>query len=174
MNVVRLMDGLGNQMYQYAFGQALAFMESEVCYDVSWFTKGARRTYGLDKFNANIKLHTFQEDKPTLSPGRFPDIERIDDTNFTGFWQERKYYVHILSDLRKQLLVKKEFYTPEFIALRKKISSSNSVSIHVRRGDIAKVMPYCILPMEYYTEALDRLRAVRKVDHVYIFSDDIA
>ena len=54
MIIVRLTDGLGNQMFQYAAAKALAVQNNtEVVFDMSWFEINkhrGRRLYGLDIF----------------------------------------------------------------------------------------------------------------------------
>ncbi len=54
MIIVRLSDGLGNQMFQYAMAKALAVQNNtEVLFDMSWYEINkhrGRRLYGLDIF----------------------------------------------------------------------------------------------------------------------------
>lgn len=54
MIIVRLTDGLGNQMFQYAAAKSLAVQNNtEVVFDMSWFEINkhrGRRLYGLDIF----------------------------------------------------------------------------------------------------------------------------
>ena len=57
MIVVRLWGGLGNQLFQYATGYALANrLETELCIDTSWFAKQSLRQPVIKKFN--IKYDT--------------------------------------------------------------------------------------------------------------------
>lgn len=62
MKVIRITDGLGNQMFQYAFAMALQKMTGEEVYlDRSWFPEfggrlrsAVRRVYGLEAYNLSI------------------------------------------------------------------------------------------------------------------------
>lgn len=62
MKVVRISDGLGNQMFQYAFAMALQKMTGEAVYlDRSWFPEyggrlrsAVRRVYGLGAYKLSI------------------------------------------------------------------------------------------------------------------------
>lgn len=62
MKVVRITDGLGNQMFQYAFALALQKMTGdEVCLDRSWFPEyggklrcAVRRIFGLGVYQLSI------------------------------------------------------------------------------------------------------------------------
>jgi hypothetical protein len=66
MIYTRLFCGLGNQMFQYAAGLALAHVRNTVLkLDVSWFSQGnadvAHERYGLDCFVLNGQFSTAQE-----------------------------------------------------------------------------------------------------------------
>ena len=66
MIYTRLFCGLGNQMFQYAAGLALAHVRNTVLkLDVSWFSEGnaavAHERYGLDCFVLNGRFATAQE-----------------------------------------------------------------------------------------------------------------
>ena len=52
MIIIRLWGGLGNQLFQYATGYALAKrLETELCIDTSWFAKQSLRQPVIKKFN---------------------------------------------------------------------------------------------------------------------------
>ena len=66
MIITRLLGGLGNQMFQYAAGLALAHARRTVLkLDVSWFREYAEfeshNRYGLDCFNVSEVLATREE-----------------------------------------------------------------------------------------------------------------
>lgn len=65
--VVRLMGGLGNQMFQYAAGRSLSLRRGAgLVLDLSWFHTVSDRHYGL--WALNISAETV--DTPEWSPGR--------------------------------------------------------------------------------------------------------
>ena len=171
MNVVRVMGGLGNQMFQYAFGKAV-----NARYDLSWFqsyTNHAHpRPYGLDKFNTKVVENAFipQETIEERKVGFDMSLLTKKNTNFYGYWQRLPYYKGVLNVLKEELVLKENFYTREFVSLKSQILNCDSLSIHVRRGDYITQQGFHELPFRYYFEAVGM---VSRKDHMFIFSDDI-
>jgi hypothetical protein len=71
--------------------------------------------------------------------------------------------------LRKELFVRQEFYTEEFIKLRNDILDKEAVSVHVRRGDSLTAE----FSVDYYLKSIDYIKSRKNVSNVFIFSDDI-
>ena len=61
MIIVKVQGGLGNQMFQYAFGRALAEKHSQDLYlDCSEYLRpSCKREYGLDHFNIRGKVYGY-------------------------------------------------------------------------------------------------------------------
>ena len=94
----------------------------------------------------------------------------------TGYWQSEKYFENH-SDL-----IRKDFSfpaadSPDNQAIQQRIQQSNSVSIHIRRGDYVNnpatlaVHGVCSLP--YYAQAISLLREHLTNPYFLVFSDDI-
>ena len=193
MNVVRVMGGLGNQLFQYAFGKAQMRNGIDVQFKLPTGKEVARsgtrrkewpRPYCLDKFclelqpSEYLKQETIHEHMIVgagfsgirkLEDGHDLSLLKRTDCNFEGYWQHIVYFQDFLPLLRKEFQIKKEFQTEEFLRLSKEITScKDSVSMHVRRGDYVLQGGFHELPFKYYFEAL----SLTKGD-IYIFSDDI-
>ena len=199
MKLVKLQGGLGNQMFQYAFGQLI----QADGYDYSWFEKrrcssGTARNYELNFFKCFPKLITLEEIKKIqrrnlffklfhISPfsGTLPVIKEnpINIYNpevlaqktgiFDGYFQCAQYYDGIRKKLLKEFIPNKEM-DPQNEKMLKKIKSVNSVSLHVRRGDYLKLQDiYGSCDLAYYQKAIQLIASRVKTPHFFLFSDDI-
>ncbi len=57
MIIIKLMGGLGNQMFQYSLGRMLAYKRrTSLKLDISWFQTQALRSYQLDKFKISATI----------------------------------------------------------------------------------------------------------------------
>ena len=192
MNVIRIMGGLGNQLFQYAFGKAQMLNGIDVAFTPPTDEEIKRnkrrqqwpRPYNLNKFQVDLKHSDFLNQE-TIHEAEYgtgfaglrklelghPDMSllRRINCNFEGYWQWPDYFQDFLPVLRKEFCVKEEFYTGEFLKCKEEISNdANSVSVHVRRGDYVLQRGFNDLPFSYYFEALAFTKG-----NIYIFSDDI-
>jgi hypothetical protein len=172
MNVIRLMGGLGNQLFQYAFGRGMQENGIKVKYDISNFGKSKHREFMLGNFDLGLEFSHFVGAQTILDNVSVPtfdiNYQKMDGKNFFGYWQYLAYFEKILPALRKELCVKKEAYTEEFLKLKDIIRNSKSVSVHVRRDDYLMSSTIPCLPFSYYYEAITRTKG-----DLFIFSDDI-
>ncbi|MDH7554338.1 MAG: alpha-1,2-fucosyltransferase [Spirochaetota bacterium] len=173
MNVIRLMGGLGNQLFQYSFGRAMKENGIEVKYDISNFNKSKHREFMLGNFTIDVPISTFINKKNKLDLGGTPSFDiaylKMNGYNFFGYWQYLAYFENILPVLKKEIWLKKEVYTKEFLKYREIIQNSESVSVHVRRGDYLINNSIPTLTFGYYAEAFTHTKG-----DLFIFSDDIA
>ena len=60
--IVKITNGLGNQMFQYAVGRCLSLRNTdELRLDISAYEYYKLRDYSLDNFNLNIKIASNEE-----------------------------------------------------------------------------------------------------------------
>ena len=203
MIIVRLRGGLGNQLFQYAAGRALAAHHSvELKLDSYTYTKHPYRKFELGKFNMDTReatrdeVHRFTGGNPIVRylnkrnnyfrcPRVFaqphyhfyPDFFALPkDAYLSGYWQSEKYFSGIAGVIREQLTP----VTPldsRNADLQKKMQSQHSVAVHVRRGDYSSSAYssfFGVLPVTYYTEAIAAVKQRVGNPVFYFFSDDIA
>jgi hypothetical protein len=102
-------------------------------------------------------------------------MTRKGDVFLDGFWQSEKFFIDHRAALINEFVPKEELNTASNEALVK-IQNSNSVSIHVRRGDYAsdpetrKIHGLC--PMDYYKRAITHIKQKVQNPIFYLFSDD--
>ena len=184
MVVIRIMGGLGNQMFQYAFGLLL---KSKTKYDISWFQEvknvinATQREYELDFWNINpvlinktkifgvIKRKCIVENPFNVYN---PKLLQIRTGVVEGYFQVADYYESI-RDRLLQDFVPREKPNAENQKILDLIHGTNSVSIHVRRGDYVKLQHiHGLCDMDYYTRAVGFITNNVKNPHFFIFSDD--
>lgn len=164
MVVVKLMGGLGNQMFQYACGRRIALANSvQLKLDTSDVTGKSGRAYGLCHLNISAEIasgaeigHFRKSDliRKTLyrahlirTPYREHNVvrerffhfdERIpslsDDTYLEGYWQSERYFSDIKDVIRREFTFKRKPDSRNE-RLAQEILHTNAVSLHVRRGD---------------------------------------
>ena len=91
-----------------------------------------------------------------------------------GFWQTEKYFTAIDSIIRSDFTFKLPL-TGLNKTLAEKITSCESLGIHIRRGDYTKpeVLAYHgICSENYYYDALEFIRKKTAIQELFIFSDD--
>lgn len=103
----------------------------------------------------------------------YQEIGAINSKNvyLGGYWQSEKYSLQVVKDLKKELVIKEQLDV-ENNDLIKKIKSSNSVCVHIRRGDYIGT-DYEVCSVEYYKTAISELSKVEENIELFIFSDDI-
>ena len=208
MIIVRLSGGLGNQMFQYAAGKNLAVKNhATLKLDLSDFgikrEKITPRFFALNCFNisagiaskkeikalrktAGIKnkikklLGIKQKSQTMVDPCYYflPEVLQLkDNTYLDGFWQSEKYFKGIENIIRQEFSLKKEFSGMDEGAL-KQISESESIAIHIRRGDYVTNLKFNashgVCPLEYYFEAVRIMENKIKNPRFFVFSDDLA
>lgn len=162
MIVTRLDGGLGNQMFQYAFGSYLANKHAtQLVLDLSSYQTGPQHGYMLDRFqiSATSLDHLSSQRIPkryrTVASNWLPDwlslnvlrrvkerpfgfdvkyIKSSDNSYLVGYWQSEKFFPGIRDELLKQ-------FTPvaELSHASQRVigcmQSAPSISLHIRRGD---------------------------------------
>lgn len=198
MLFVQLIGGLGNQMFQYAEGRRLAFVQKEeLVLDISAFQEYKLRRYSLYPFRLHARIATKEEtyylklsllekimnklglkrDKPVSQKkfSLFGKCHTIIKRDAYGHWNNAQSLQNIEHLIREDFSLK-DPQGEEYDALTKKIGACNSISLHVRRTDYLAVKNssvFAACPVEYYQKAIKMIAEKTGTMHLFIFSDDI-
>lgn len=196
MIIVNLFGGLGNQLFQIAAAINLSRIKNkEIIIDESLlnyfrfshkrvdlseifeihFKKKRQNNYlniGIKKlilkFKYIIKFQSYYVNEINYS--EFLE-SKSDKLEMIGYWQNLDYLTPYKNEILNTIRFK-NFDIDE--KLLKKIEQTNSVSLHIRRGDFLSknnTVSYG-LPIEYYLKALNKLVKLEKKFNLFIFSDD--
>lgn len=183
MIVVRLIGGLGNQLFQYATARAISErLQTEVKLDISAYGEYKLHKYALNYFNIVENIAT-QKDLLDLSAKEelhFHFDKNVgkysDNLYIKGYWQTEKYFSEISEILQQEVSVSSDLSGKDQ-EVATQILKKNSVSLHVRRGDYVKqtydddqILDSCDL--EYYKKAVECISSKVDTPHFFIFSDD--
>lgn len=182
MRVIRIKGGLGNQMFQYAYGRNLEIMGNQIVFDNSFF-EGAKsdfdtaRNFKLDKFNiqTKAKFGKFLTTKNLLI-NYLNKIKRRLGFFVDEYYQNEKYFIDIADEIKKEFTLKNDFSekAKEYLL---KIENSNSVSLHIRRGDYVTNKTanayHGVCDLKYYYEAIKIIKEKMVNPIFFVFSDDI-
>jgi len=162
MIISRLAGGLGNQMFQYAAGRALAdCLGTSLGLDLSAMRNSTNsvtmRAYELDYFSIKGELVDSNSlllgDIASKFPSLFGLIKRkkvfkessidymprfftcSDETLLIGHWQSHRYFINIAESIYEEFQPRNPFCPENAEFAKILISDEHSVALHVRRGD---------------------------------------
>jgi len=95
---------------------------------------------------------------------------------YEGYFQNEKYFKNYKNDLIKCFSIKEELDDKNLSTL-KVIQSTESVSLHIRRGDYVTLQCvnefHGLCSLEYYKKAIDYIAQKVESPHFFLFSDDV-
>lgn len=194
MIYTRLHGRLGNQMFQYAAGRALA---TRLGLPLAVDSRGALRR------GEGVLTRVF--DLPLAEPGALPSAKHDgflayalwrgfgrhprfrrerglgynpafagwgDDTYLHGYWQSERYFAAIGDVIRRDFTFP-AFSTPQNAEMAARIAGTTAIALHVRRGDYLTLGAHVLCDQAYYDAALARvLDGLKGTPTVFVFSDD--
>ena len=199
MVIVRMVGGVGNQLFCYAYAKSLQQKGYDVKIDISTFKFNKIDSYEFDKYNIDIPISTQKENEILFNNSSLSKILkrfgidisnkvreksllfdesllRINDNSYVdGYFQNEKYFYDIREIILEQISINRPLsnFTK---SIQKKINSlNNTCSIHVRRGDMANdinVKIHGVCSVEYYNNAIEFLKNKLGEVNYFIFSDD--
>lgn len=171
--VVRFYGGLGNNMFQYAAGLSYAKQHNKSLKIVGNF-KNISEVFFVSE-NDYVKGRPLTENAYIERDASLDFRDAMDNSSFqylNGYFQDENIFKKN-RDLILELFKFKNELTPKNKKLADKIKSTNSVSIHIRRGDYLVACYNDMLSNYYYNHAMDYISSKVENPHFYIFSDDI-
>lgn len=198
--MIEVLGGLGNQMFQYAAGAALAKrLGLRVLLDLRAFNKYSLRSFLLNRWRISAREAADRELRQfplwlgkvarrlqplgiqtgyhyELSIGYHPFAVAGNKCRIAGYFQSEEYF----SDSREFIL--REFTLSEMLLganlrISKHIEDTQSVSIHVRRGDYVSDprarLVHGVCDITYYQSAIDEISSACSGATFFLFSDDM-
>lgn len=201
MIVLRMMGGLGNQLFEYALYTSLQQKRTDVRLDYrSLFLE-------MDRINRETIFDVFQLDRPYPSATGYGNIRKKMDNFISrvcwklfktfqeqedgcfypqvlkmqsgwlqGYWQSPKYFADCEQELRERLRFKGELGIEGKQILQKIREATCPVSIHIRLGDYTDEVNNAlfgnICTPAYYEEAIRRISDLYEDPTFFIFSNE--
>jgi hypothetical protein len=194
MIIVKLMGGMGNQMFQYAFARALSLKtNTEFKIDLSFLKRrdlGENFTYrdfDLDIFNIpeNIIIQTPIDNLQNISEKMFSysqDTVNVIEQNIgvevylDGYWQSYKYFEEFNDDIKKDFSFKNPIKNNENTNIKNMVNDimmSNSIMVNIRRADYLNNNFHGVMGVDYINEASKIIESKINNPKYFVFSDDI-
>lgn len=178
--VMYLQGGLGNQMFQYAFGYNLAKLQgtnlelNTMLLGLANVPRAYRlNEFGIEKTNNQYCEVPIVEDKLEYNYiyKDYAKASKDKDYCFRGYFQSEEYFKESESDIREKFNLFDVDFGEQASAYCDKItfSGTNNVAVHVRRTDYVNNSELELLDREYYVKAMEYFYGKR----FFFFSDDI-
>lgn len=209
MIIVRISAGLGNQLFQYAFGYNFSKLRNEELYlDLEFFKSKPqyRNIYKLDHYNTDYRVANpalikklrppkfvrgfykvynklinpdfewkgfhYTNQKKSIYPN-FDSLVNKKKIYLSGYWAGEYFFKNNSSDIKNIFTLKNEYISELDENLIDTLKSSESVSVHIRRGDYVTNNYFHNLGVNYYKKSIDFLNKRIKNPLIVVFSDDI-
>lgn len=196
-----LIGGLGNQLFQYAFGYALSRVKNDRFYiDITGFMHQHRK-FELDAFNISARIISvnpiikdervyrilaglvrlsktgfsktiLNEDSANYNKFAYKNIMYKRSIYLSGYWQNWRYFNQYRDELLVEFSPKSGFISKEARDMIQQVSSENSAAIHIRRGDYLNLDGWLINPI-YYLKAIEQMEYKKgKRLNYFVFCED--
>ncbi|WP_417409020.1 alpha-1,2-fucosyltransferase [Hoeflea sp.] len=203
MIITQINGGLGNQMFQYAAGRALALRHGvELALDTRIFDGATQFGLGLNHFahaareglppempperrqnrlqyliwrGLKLKPYLFRENGLSYNAG-FDNLG--DGAYLKGYWQSERYFKAVEGTIRGDFRIVSS-PSPENAAILAELTRLPAISLHIRRGDYVNNSrtnaTHGTCTLDYYARAVE-LIAGRMTEKpvIFTFSDDPA
>lgn len=191
MVVVKVGDGLGNQMYNYVCGYSVAkHDDDELLLDTSEVDNSTFRSYGLEQFNIDFTRRESFSNRTVFhkiykrirrslkydvisEPAKganslFMEVyrpRRLRNKYLYGYFQNYHYYETCKAEIDRQFTPREPFCDGTAHAIEQ-LLAGNTCSLHIRGGDIPP------LPISYYRRAVELVRSKRHGVRFVVFGNE--
>jgi hypothetical protein len=167
--IFKLRGGLGNQMFQYAYGRSWSIKNKKALKYYFIHNYGdANRCYELGIFNINGLFPELLRKVEIFLNVKFFDV-------VSGYWQGEKFFINNKNTIRRDFQFIK-LMDRKNINILEEINKVNSVSVHVRRGDYISDKKtnefHGVCTLRYYNNAIKKIKQTIKSPKFFVFSDD--
>ncbi len=200
--VIKLKGGMGNQMFQYAFGRALeraaekAGQPIAISFDITAYTNplkaDTRRPFMLEPLNVQAVLASDEVSLKAYNPYGIISkvLRRILGTgntvafdpslllppfkkSYEGYWQTEKYFADFTDQIRSEFTLNVPLGSLAQSMYERIKGDDHSVSIFYRRTDYVGHKTFDIGEQDYQKRALARMKELVPNMKLYVMSDDI-
>lgn len=201
MVTVAIFGGLGNQMFQYAAGRALANrLGCRLQLDTRHYDRVNSFPYGLGEFSIAANIGTSR----TLPPTKSDRLKYITWRYFSkrtrfirerglsfndrilnlkgsvylhGYWQSERYFSDCDAQIRQDFQFTSQL-SPAGCETLDRIASTSSIAVHVRRGDYVTNLNanafHGTCSASYYKNAVAEIANKAAIEPtIFLFSDDL-
>ncbi len=184
--IVNISCGLGNQLFQYAFGYAQSQRNGSKLVLYKYEDQPDHRPFQIDHYSIKKDGIIQYNNKTIIDKFVLKISKKVIDTEFcfnegvlkqrsiiafyNGYWQNWRYFDEYYDDLIQMFSYRNEYSEKCLVYLNKIHKEKNTLSIHIRRGDYSS-SNLCI-NMDYYQRAFEYIKKSHNDLNIYVFSDD--
>ena len=194
--IIKITGGLGNQLFQYAAGYAVAKkLKTSLRVDLSSFNEKlssntTSRNFLLDRFNISTIANNGHDLSESLQQNNSTNIYTESSFFYSedlkkvkapvilkGYFQSERYFSNVEPDIRSQFTLRDSLSMRAQQYSKTIIETPIPVSLHIRRGDMAHV-PYInkfhgVMTIDYYKRAIYIMQKMYGTGiHFFVFSDE--